>query len=238
MQIKRRSWTTAGVLAGITALLLPSLCMGDNNAQITNASRQVRDAQSEVSHARQQMAQARMRVAASVQGKPEWAAAMKQFRSAQAAFAAIKKQTMAELRKAPDYVSLVNDRLKAQDLLAQADGSDSNVTDQQIRHATGIVVQDGLKFRQMEDEAFARAPGYNDAKNNLQYAQQQMDQFDAEVTQQAQGNPDYQQAAKDVDSAEKKLSQARLQLAQAVQADRQQREQEAKAREQQATYGQ
>ena len=96
MKLWRRSWTgAAGVLAAIAVGLLPSLGFGADNGQITTASRQVHDAQAQVNQARQQMGRARIRIAAAVEGKPQWSTAVKEFRGAQAAFAAVKKQALA-----------------------------------------------------------------------------------------------------------------------------------------------
>src|SRR5215469_10542168 len=119
MQLRRKSYgIAAGLLAGFTLALLPGLSMGDTNAQITNASKQVHDAQMGVNEARQQMGRARIRIATTVQAKPQWAAAVKEFKAAQAAFAAAKRQALADLQKRSDYQALVTDRGRARDALA------------------------------------------------------------------------------------------------------------------------
>ena len=234
MQSRPRSRTAAGILAGISLSFMAGLCRAEVSAQVTLATRQVHEAQIEITQLKQQMTRIRTRVAEQVQARPQWAAAVKEFRTAQAALSQLKQRATADLKARPEYQALIAEREKDQDALTEANAPTSRLTAEQIQKLSDSVTQTGVKLHNMEVDALASQPGYEDARNRLEAAQHQMDQLDAVVTQEAQKDREYHTAASQLADAEQKLSDARDKLAQAFKADLRKRQEEARARAQQS----
>ena len=230
-----RYFSYAGVAAlSILATAMPARGAADNS-QIATAGKQVHNATAAQEAARAEINLIRLHVKARLSAQPEWSSLLGDLRSATAALARARQETLSALAKDADYQALLHQRDDARAVFSSA--SDNQADAARVQKAGDDMIQSSFEIKRREDKALSDDAGYAAAKAKVDELRAKLNQLDAQVEQAVQSDPGYEPAMNHLKAAEQLLTTARQQLATAVQADRDQRAAKLKAEQQQDNTG-